>query len=438
MRYQAITKKLNKGHNNTPFLLPLQLGFFNKMVHLRFLLTAFLLITTASFTFLSAQSRAELEERRKLLIKEIERTTKQLEETKKDKAAALDRYVALQNQISAREKLIKTLQQEIEYVENRLIRTNQVITALEADLERLRNQYAELLRTAHRQKKNRSNLLYLFSAKNFNQAFMRWQYLRQFEAYREKQAKLILKTQTTLQQKTDELKLQKEDKQLLLLETEKQRTTLQKAFLNKDRILASLKTSEATLVKELQEQRKSHERLNVAIENVITTEIERNRRAARRPEETSSLPARLSPEVLTNTFAQKKGNLPWPVDNGEISKKFGTQEHPTIPNLTITNNGVDFLSSKDAPIVAVFSGIIVGKQFIPGYDYTLILQHGNYYTVYSNLQETYVERGDEIRQGKILGIAKASKTHSFQSEVHFEVWHNKIRQNPELWLQKYN
>jgi septal ring factor EnvC (AmiA/AmiB activator) len=396
-----------------------------------------LALCVLSLATLQGQSRSELEDKRRNLLKEIERTSKLLDQTKQNKAATLERFIALQNQINAREKLIETLETELQYVENRISRTIDVISSLEADIDALQQEYGDLLRMAYRQKMNKSNLFFLFSSRSFNEAFQRWQYIKQFEEYRKKQAVLIMKTQETLARKISHLEEQRLEKEDLLLTQEEQKRLLLKEFQSKDKILQSLKSDETRLVKELQKQREAHERLNEAIERIIREEVAKNRREARRTEGSSSESLPSSPEVsrLSNAFSDNRGKLPWPIDKGIISRRFGKQEHPSIPSLTITNNGIDFLTEPEARVKAVFRGTVVGKQFIPGYDYTLIVQHGNFYTVYSHLEELFVDRGSTVETGMLLGIAKLDEKVK-RAKVHFEVWHNKVRQNPETWLSR--
>lgn len=396
-----------------------------------------LAICLISFTPSWGQTRAELEDKRRKLLREIEVTSKLLDQTKQNKAATLERYIALQNQINAREKLIETLAAELQYVEDRIARTVDVIAALEADIEALQQEYADLLRMAYRQKMNKTNLFFLFSSKNFNEALQRWQYIKQFEQYRKKQALLILKTQETLARKIANLEEQRSEKEELLLSQEEQKQLLIKEFRSKDQILKSLKSDESRLVGELQKQRESHDRLNEAIERIIREEIAKSRRNARRPEsdDAGELPESPAALRLGNAFTQNKGKLPWPIEKGIISRRFGTQEHPTIPSLTITNNGIDFLTEPEARVKSVFRGTVVGKQFIPGYDYTIIVQHGTYYTVYSHLEEVFVKRGEKVETGMLIGIAKMDEKVN-RAKVHFEVWQNKLRQNPEDWLNR--
>lgn len=382
-----------------------------------------------------AQNRRELEEKRKQLLKEIEETNAQLKETQQNKAATLDRYVALQRKIKKRQQLVQTLKKEIANADSSIARTQEVIGALEDDVEQLKSEYAKTIKTAYRLKINKGLVLFLFSARDINDAFRRWQYIRQYHKYRKRQANLILETQDMLEVKAVQMQKRKEDKVNLLASQEKQSTLLRSELIAKDRMLKDLKSSEARLVAELNEQEKAHQRLNEAIETVIREEVAKMKEAARKPEAMSVGTAERR-EVddaadLSASFTRLKGRLPWPVEVGEITKYFGTQPHPTIKTIQIKNNGIDIKTKSSAKVYAVYRGRVAGRQYIPGYQNTLILQHGDFYTVYSNLEEVYVKRGDNINAEQVIGKLSNSK-----NEVHFEIWQEKKRLNPIHWVTK--
>ncbi len=397
-------------------------------------ITSFLIILFG-FSTLFGQVRQDLENQRKKLIQEIANTSAKLERTKKTKAAALERYVALQNQIQARERLILTLQQELLYVDEKFSQTSDVVTSLSLDVSKLEEEYAQMLRQAYRQKATKSSLLFLFSSESINQIFKRWQYLKQYDSYRKKQALIIQKTRETLLEKMEQLQKRKHEKELLIEAEVQQQEILNKEFKLKSNVISSLKTSESRLVKELEDQKKAHERLNKAIEEIIRKEVAKTRSSSR----TNTIPDRggntFDISAESSNFNSYKGRLPWPVDQGSIERYFGIQPHPTIQNINITNNGIDVLTDAQANAYAVFPGKVVGVQFVPGHDYMLIIQHGNYYSVYSNLEEAKVEKNQEVKAGTRIGtVSIDAKTQ--KSIIHFEIWYNKTRLNPSEWLRK--
>jgi len=378
-----------------------------------------------------AQQRKELETKRKKLIHEIDIATNLLNETKKNREATLDRFVTLQQQIRKRQQLIETLRAEIRFNDESIKRSANVANSLEEDVARLKEEYSAMIRAAYRQKLSRSALLFIFSASSMNEVFRRWQYLRQYNQYRQKQARLIIETEETLQAKIALLEKRKEEKQRLLISQEMQTKLLSQELKTKEQMLKSLKNDEARLATELETKEKLHRKLNIAIETIIHNEMARSKREAKKTNPTA-LPS-IAEAALTTDFSRNKGNLPWPVKRGVITSYFGRQQHPTIKTIQITNNGIDIKTDRNATVQAVFSGTVVGTQYIPGYEYMVILQHGDYYTVYSNLKEVFVKKGKKVKTRQAIGKVSTNRRTN-TSQLHFEIWQEKTRLNPTAWV----
>ena len=378
---------------------------------------------------LFCQSRKQLENQRKRLMNDISVTSGLLSETKKSKTATLDRFIALKKQITKRELLVKTLKKEVVLMDENMVNTSDVIEALGQDIIDLKEEYATMIRKAYRHKTNNTELLFLFSSDNFNQAIRRYRYLEQYDRYRKNQAKLILATQEMLEQKIASLEKRKTDKVELLDTESNQKEILKGELKDLDKLLSSLKKDEKRLKKDLKSKQKSRDQLNNAIEDFIRSEIALEDKE--QPSE-SKVKKKL---ILTSDFSSNRGRLPWPVNEGIITRRFGKQAHPTLHKIEITNNGIDIRTQKNAQVKAVFEGKVAGKQFIPGYSNMLIIQHGEYFTVYSNLEEVYVKRGEKVDTQQTIGIASIDSK-SNKSEVHFEVWRDKIRLNPQDWVTK--
>ncbi len=386
-----------------------------------------------------AQSRKELEDKRLKLVQEINQTNQKLQETQKNKAATLDRYIALRSQVKKRQQLVATMQEEITHADSAIARSELVMGALSEDIARLRNEYAQMLRTAWRLRLQQSHLAFILSSKSLNQALKRRQYVRQYERYRRRQAKLIEETQEMLSNKIAQLEKRKQEQRNLIVSVEEQTELLRGEMVNKDKALQSLKADEGRLVKDLERREKERERFSAAIEQIIRNEMAQKRKEARTappPRKiTSPAPASRddSPEpaaaIADNSgFGARKGSLAWPVGGGRISRTFGPQPHPTLKGVTVPNNGVDISASAGSAVSAVHAGKVVGVQFIPGYQNMVIVQHGAYYTVYSNLESLSVGKGDEVGAGQAIGKLG-------NEDLHFEVWREKQRLNPAGWLR---
>jgi septal ring factor EnvC (AmiA/AmiB activator) len=429
-----------------------------------------LLITWPGAVF--AQSKKDLEDKRKKLIKDIQVTDKLLKKTTQNKEATYDRYLALQNQIESRESLIQTIGIEITAADEEIARNAGVIESLTQDIERMQDEYGKMVRGAFRRKTLSNPLLYILSAENLNQAFRRWLFLRKYDQYRKQQADAIAFTRNMLAKRIADLEKTRTEKTNLLNSLQSQKTILTFSLADKDLLLKTLQKDETRLKQDLQKKQQTHESLNQAIENIIQEEVRLRIEEARKAKAAAPPPApppakpaekinappvssvreerpaaptvaapAAAPEVsglddrLSQYFRQRRGKLPWPVDNGFVSRTFGRQRHPTIKNIEISNNGIDILTEESSEVHAICEGRVAGVQFIPGHDYTVILQHGNYYTVYSNLSETNLTKGATVKAKQPIGKVSTNPI-TGSSELHFELWLEKERLNPAAWIKK--
>ncbi len=392
--------------------------------------TAVILLILISCFSLEGQGRKELEDRRKRLVREIGLTTNLLNETTKNKEAAYDLFLTLQNQIHKRKQLVKTLREEVNYNAKNIKRTTEVIESLKTDIDDLKLEYGEMARRAYRLKLNNSGLFFLFSADGFNDAFKRWRYLKQYDQSRKKQANLIVETQLMLERKINNLENRIKEKEKLLQSEERQSKLLGQELEEKNQILKTLKSDESRLKKSLKSQEKDREGLDDAIKDIIRSEV-----AITKETKDYVNPSSESSKDLTTLFQHERGKLPWPVKKGVVTRRFGKQAHPTLKRIEISNNGIDIRADRKADVRSVFAGKVVGKTFVPGYNNMLIVQHGDYYTVYSNLDEVFVNKGDEVQAKTTIGkLSVDQKTN--KSELHFEVWREKTRLNPADWVHK--
>ena len=381
--------------------------------------------------FAFSQERQMLEEKRQKLIQDIQKAEKLLTETKKTKETTLLRYNTLQGQIKKRKQLIQTLETELQLSEESLTNVHHIIQSLQSDIDKLYREYGQMVRIAYRQKLSLGRVMFLFSAHSLNDAFRRWQYLKQYDRYREKQAHLIRETQSSLQIQFLELEARKQEKQALLESAQQQAGHLETELNQKKQLLKTLKSDESSLLSDLKAKRKAHEQLNSAIEKIIRDEMAKARKEERKEENSAVV---IAAAETSSNFEGLKGRMSWPVNSGTITGYFGKQEHPSISGVYLTNNGIDIRTDLNASVKCIFQGEVVGVQFIPGYSsYMAIIRHGSYYTVYSNLEEVSVKRGQTIKAQEIIGKVRTDpKTNA--AEVHFEVWKEKNRMNPLDWL----
>lgn len=381
----------------------------------------------------TGQNREELERKRERLLQQIKATEQALENTQQDKAVTLEQYTTLRGQIRKRQELVRTLEEELRQAESSIRRSEVVLAALQGDIERLKKEYAHTMRVAYRHKLSRSMLLFLFSADGFNDAFRRWQYIRQYDRFRKKQAYNIIETQEMLTRRTAELEERREEQQRLISEQKQQTALLRQEFATKNKLLKKLNTNEQQLMSKLEEQQNAHEALNQAIEDIIVAAMSRKRREAR-----SNVPAGAVPseKVAANTrrtqdFSGQQGRLPWPVRSGRISKAFGKAIVMEDTGLKLPNNGIEIKTEPGAAVFPVFQGEVTHITFVPVYQNAILVNHGDFFTLYYRIDEVLVQKGDEVGPEQPIGQLSAS-----EDMVHFEIWQGTQKLDPAQWIER--
>jgi len=335
---------------------------------------------------LFAQSKAQLENQRVSIQKEIEQISNRLKQTREDRKEALANYLALQRKIQKRSQLINTLQQEDQLLEKRVARTNDGINSLEEDAKILQQEYGVLLRQALRQKLSDSYLSFIFSAKDFNEALKRWRYLNQYRAYRARQTQIIKDTQKSLIRKKETLNKLGAEKAKLLKEQIYQQEQLNVELERKNKLYKGLKKNESALRAELKDQQEEAFQLKSAILNLIG-------------ENKPSIVTETTGDV-TKDFQRGKKKLSWPIRTESATS-----------------------------VLASFGGKVAGKFTLPNGMQSVLIKHGEFYTVYSNMDQIFVSKGDLIQTNQELGTLSPT-----DRSLHFEIWRQKVRLNPMDWL----
>jgi murein hydrolase activator len=407
------------------------------------LLPFFLLILFSAN--LSAQSKKELQKRKAQLEEEIEKTNKQLNRTKRNKANTLGQVKMLNKKISYRNELIHTVNQQLSVVDDEIGTVTNNVDSLERRMTDLRRYYEQMLYYAYKNQSSYSRLSFIFSADDFNQAYKRMKYMQQLSAYRIHQRDLIKQTQVSLNNRKKELEEVRTDKKQLLTIQQRQKAVLDKE--KKEQLVAvrNLSKAEKRLKTDIQEKQKAAAKLDRMIEDVIRREIESAKATAKKREASTitadakktTVPSsvlNITPEAikLSNDFANNRGKLPWPVEQGFISSSYGRHSHPVWKDVVINNSGVDISSSKDAGVRAIFNGRVTKVLMIVN-KYAVIIQHGEYFTVYSNLKEVSVKTDDIVRTKQIIGKVLTDEDEG-KSEVHLEIWKGSNKMNPESWI----
>jgi len=437
-------------------------------------------------------NRSDLEKRRANLLDEIANTQSQLEATKKDKKATMGQLNALMAKLKTRQKLIDNINSELDKINGSITTSASEIQTLNKNLATLKMAYAQSIRYAYKHRVNQNMIAFLFSAKDFNDAIRRMQYLRKYREYRKEQAEKIRVTQAKLTHQITALNTQKNEKGKLLQAEEVQKNQIQTETQQTNQVVQELKGREKELMTQIQANQRTAKKLESAIKDMIRREIEAARKkaadealakkradeeAARRrnlaatnnggavvnnnagtkptttnPPTASKPPATvttteterpsyklsLTPEVqnLSNSFAASKGRLPWPVEKGFISSYFGKHPHPLFPNVTIDNNGIDITTDPGASVRAVFSGTVSKVTNISGT--MVMINHGEFFSIYTNLSGANVREGDKVSAKQVIG--RAGRNDEGDNMVNFQIWkivgNSSVPVDPSGWIAR--
>ena len=370
----------------------------------------------------SQQTRIELEnERQKNLIK-ISEAEKILKETEKSKNVTTGKLNVINKQINNRLSLISNLKKEIKFQNNEILDLSAVIYSLTNDLKILKNEYSEMIYYSYKSRSSLDKLGYVFSSNSYNQMFRRLGYIVQYTNSRKKQIQEIEIVTNELDNQKNNLIHEKRIQNTLLSDEVIENNKLQKLQRNQKKTISDLGKKERRIKKEIKERRIALEQLDNLIKEVIRSEREK----------LSGVDLDLI--KLTESFETNIGKLIWPVSSGFISNKFGVHPHPVIKNVKVKNDGIDIQTSKGSKVYSVFSGKVSTVAFIPGMNNVIIINHGDYYTLYAKLKNLVVEKGDIITIGQ--NIADIVTNSDGVSELQFQVWKNNIKLNPEKWIMK--
>jgi len=380
----------------------------------------FLLLVLINSPLKSQQTRIELEnERQKNLIK-ISEAEKILKETEKSKNVTTGKLNVINKQINNRVSYISNLKKEIKFQNNEILDLSGVIYSLTNDLKILKNEYSEMIYYSYKSRSSLDKLGYVFSSNSYNQMFRRLGYIVQYTNSRKKQIQEIEIVTNELDNQKNNLIHEKRIQNKLLSDEVTENNKLQKLKRNQKKTISDLGKKERRIKKELKERRISLEQLDNLIKEVIRSESEK----------LSGIDLDLI--KLSESFETNIGKLIWPVSSGFISNKFGVHPHPVIKNVKVKNDGIDIQTSKGSKVYSVFSGKVSTVAFIPGMNNVIIINHGDYYTLYAKLKNLVVEKGDIITIGQ--NIADIVTNSDGVSELQFQVWKNNIKLNPEKWI----
>ena len=401
-----------------------------------------LLITYLSF----GQNKDILKQQQIALENEINYTTSLLNKTKENKKSSLVYIDYLDKKISSQERWLQLLnieqnllKKQIFKLENKILENEKSINYAEKEIIELKKEYAEIIYSLQKNKNERNDLMFIISSETFNQAYKRILFLREYSRARKTQALQITKNQDSLAINKQRLFSQKElikskkEQNLKLISNKKK--SLDKVVVSKDEkktAVSKLQKSEQIFLKKIKDQQKKSRQLEQKIKKIIEEEIRLAREKIKRDKDNK---ISLTPEaqLLSDKFSANKGKLPWPLEQGLIIQKFGKQKHKVFGNIETFNNGINIATNKNAIIRSVFDGKISRIFFIKGEGKAVLINHGEFFTVYSGLEEVKVKLGDNILAKEEIGKV-LTRENDDRTELHFEIWQGYDKQDPSAWL----
>ena len=369
----------------------------------------------------SAQTLKELQAQQKEYAEELETTGKMLKQTKQNEKSTENKLNLIGQDIRTRKKLINSINQEIIALDQEQTRLQGERTRLEAELDSLKQDYAHLVQLTHYADLQQSPLLFLLSAQDFNQLFRRVRYMREFAQYRQEQVARIEGVKADIQIQSELIQDNRKEKDSALKTQQRERDQLAANEKKQKTMLKNLKAKEKELIAKQRQQQKKIDELNKQIERAIAKQVDRKQQLTKEQ------------ELIAGGFAANKGRLPWPVAKGFISGHYGKHQHPVYENVTINNKGVYIQTPAGSDARAVYEGEVT-TCMVMGSTYAIIIQHGNYRTVYTGIQSPSVKPGDKVQAKQTIGRIASNPDDDNKTELQFQVWQDRELQNPELWL----
>ena len=379
-----------------------------------------------SITFSYSQSIDAIKKKNEKTEREIAYLNKLLENARKDKSSTIQKVSIINQKIDKGKEMIQSLMNEVNYLDGQIKKNESVKYGLESDKQRMLEFYSKMVYETWKKRNESDKLIYIFSSSSFAQAYARYKYFEQVQDYSKRQIQLIEQTNDSL------TAINRELSKLIILKSETQsKITSQNNQLIREQneantYIADLKKKEKELLRKLNIEIKNRERFKKELEKLIAAQAKKSG--------SKNSTYKLTPEekLISDDFAKNRGKLPWPVEQGFVSEKFGVNVHPVFKQVKLNNAGITITTSRNADVRAVFKGVVTEIMFIPGDNNVVIVRHGNYLTVYSNLVEIFIKKGDTVNVKQKIGKLAVSSGNN--STLNFQVWRDKDNLDPQLWL----
>ena len=393
----------------------------------------FLALSTIQLNAQNYEARQKKLEAQKIsLKKEINQINSLIADSRKKSKNLANELEDIQLKISVRDKLINVNNSQLNNLTNIISNQSDKLTDLETDLIKLKNEYEKIIYSSYKKRSTEMKLMFLFASENMNQAFKRFQYFKQYSKYRKKQADKIVLIQSQIYNIIDSLSIRKNDKQKVLDENRIIKQTLNQEKNQQNRLFKNLIKSQKNYAIEINKKEKQTRLIDNEIKKLIQLAI------AESNKDESSTNFALTPEgrLISTNFQANKGRLPWPVKEGVVVRRFGTQPHPVVRTTTINSNGISLETSSKSVVYSVFDGEVLSVYGFSGGNPGVLIRHGKYISNYQNLSSIFVKKGDKINANDEIGIVFTNES-TGKTVLKFNIFNELKPENPSIWLNKY-
>ena len=397
---------------------------------MRFVLTILFLFSLLGDGMLFAQSKETLERKRQELTSDIKQIEKLIDNSLNKKRTLVTNLENLKFKIDLQKKLIININNQLNIIVDEIDRNTIELNQLLKKQKKVKEDYASMVLKSYKHKSKLNRIMFVFSANNFTQAYKRLQYYKQYVKYKDKQIKQIKLTTTLIDDILKELDEQKTQKQDLILANEKIKINLDKENLIQKNMIADIRSDEKRFANQIRIKQKQAQDIDKQIEMIIAEATAKVKNKGL-PEFNLTEEAKL----ISKKFNENKGKLPWPVEKGIVILKYGKQPHPIVRTTTIQSNGVRILTSQNQEVRAIFDGKVYSIIISKNGSHAILVQHGNFFTVYKNLSEIYVKKGETIETKQVIGKLITNKS-SGQTILNFSIFKDGVTQNPSVWIYK--
>ncbi len=383
-----------------------------------------ILTLACSLSVFGQKTKSQLQKEKRQSVERIKEVEKILQETSAKKKNTLGELNALNQRIVEQKNLITSIRNEIGLLNGEIRENNGIIAVLDEDLRKLKEEYAAMLFAAQKASNSTTRLTFLFSSDSFDQLVMRLRYMEQYGEARKLQAELISQVQAELGNQVKQIETKREEKNKLLSDSEHENANLASLRRKHSSLVKALEKEDQQLRRDLDETRKALTVLDRKINDIIKEEMEREALALKSNKSVSV--------ALSSSFEENKNKLPWPVSTGFISQRFGRQNHPVLKGIVLQNDGVNIQTKQNEKVKCVFNGEVRSVAFIPTFGRTVIINHGEYYSVYTGLKEVYVKSGQKVTTNQEIG--QVISNNEGISELRFQILKKFTPLDPQAWL----